>query len=128
MDTATEGRSAPALHQTAAASGSFAAILAYREGTNLSGQSRRPSPQGRRQDDFATLAVAPPKSAFGLYKSPPKAMSLVSEYSSSPSVPDSRPMPLSFQPVKGTSVLCGAHSLTPTKPNSRRSAVRIAVR
>ena len=51
----------------------------------------------------------------------PRATSFVSKYSSSPSCPDSAPMPLCFQPGKGASVAIGAHSLTPTIPNSSLS-------
>src|SRR5207344_371315 len=57
---------------------------------------------------------------------PPIATSFVSRYSSRPSAPASRPRPLSFQPTNGASIDCGVHSLTPTIPNSSRSAVRIA--
>src|SRR5580698_2447991 len=69
-----------------------------------------------------------PQFSITVHASPPNAISLVSRYSSKPSAPPSRPIPLSFHPVKGTSVLCGVHSFTPTMPNSRRSAVRMAAR
>src|SRR5207237_6700844 len=62
------------------------------------------------------------------HQRPPKAMSLVSMYSSRPSAPASRPSPLSFQPTNGASTACGVHSLTPIIPNCSCSAARVSVR